>query len=44
MMEECVVGKYVGIRDQRNDVENNEKIDGTCEKCCDAGRGNIQIG
>ena len=27
--------------DPRKDVENGEKDDGMCEKCCDAGRGNI---
>ena len=33
----------MGNWDQRKDVENDENIDGMCEKCCDAGRGNIQI-
>ena len=33
----------VGNRDQRKDAENDEKHDGMCEKCCDAGRGNIQM-
>ena len=33
--------KAVGNWDQRKDVENDEKYDRMCEKCCDAGRGNI---
>ena len=38
------MGKYVGKRDPTKDVENDEKNDGMCEKCCDARRqGNIQI-
>ena len=24
-------------------VENDEKSDGMCEKCCDAGRGNLEV-
>ena len=35
--------KYVGNWDQRKDVENDEKCDGMCEKCCHAGRGIIQV-
>ena len=34
--------KVVGNWDQRKDAENDEKDDGMCEKCCDAGRGNIE--
>ena len=37
------VGKYVGNWDPRKDVENDEKYDGICEKCCDAGRGLFQM-
>ena len=37
------MGKDVGQWDQRKKVENDETYDGMCEKCCDAGRGNIQI-
>ena len=33
----------MGNGDQRKDVENDENYDGMNEKCCDAGRGNIQI-
>ena len=35
------LGKIVGNWDQEEDVENDEKNGGMCEKCCDAGRGNI---
>ena len=35
--------KYVGKWDQRKDVDNDEKDDGMCENCCDAGPVNIQI-
>ena len=35
--------KVVGSRDQREYVENDGKYDGMCEKCCDAGRGNIVV-
>ena len=35
--------KIVENWDQRKDVENDEKYYGMCEKCCDAGRGNIKI-
>ena len=35
--------EYVGNWDQRKDVENDENYDGVCEKCCVAGRGNIQV-
>ena len=35
--------KIVGNWDQRKYVENDEKYDGMCDKCCDAGRGNIQM-
>ena len=36
--------KYVGDWDQRKkDVGHDENDDGMCEKCCDAGRGNIPI-
>ena len=35
-------GKNCDNRDQKNDVENDEKYYGRCEKCCDAGRGNIE--
>ena len=42
-MEEWVVGKYVVNWNQRKDLGNDEKDDGMCEKCSDAGRGNIQI-
>ena len=35
--------KAVGTRDQTKDVENEEKKDGMCEKCRDAGRGNIEV-
>ena len=38
-MEKWVVAKVVGKWDQRKDVENDEKDDRMCEKCCDAGRG-----
>ena len=34
--------KVVGNGDERKDVENDEKHDGMYEKCCDAGRGNIE--
>ena len=27
----------------RGDVENDEKYNGMCKKCCDAGRGNIEL-
>ena len=36
-MEEWVVEKYVGSWDQGKDVEKDDKDDGMCEKCCDAG-------
>ena len=42
-MEEWVSEKYVKNRDRRKEVENDEKYDRMCEKCCDAGRGNFQI-
>ena len=42
-MEKWVVEKTMGNRNQRKDVENDEKDDGMCEKCCDAGRGNIEV-
>ena len=29
--------------DQRKDVENDEKIDRMCDKCCDAGGGNVKL-
>ena len=35
--------KGVGNWGQRKDMENDEKYDGMCEMCCDAGRGNVQI-
>ena len=41
-MKEWVLEKYVGNWDRGKDVENDENDDGMCEKCCDAGRGNIQ--
>ena len=34
---------YVGNWDERKDVKNDAKYYGMCEKCCDAGWGNIQI-
>ena len=37
-MEEWVLENDVGKWDQRKDVENYEKYDEMCEKCCDAGR------
>ena len=37
------MNRVVGKWDQRTDTENDEKYDGMCEKCCDAGRGNIEI-
>ena len=37
------MGKDVGNLDQRKDAENDEEYDGVCDKCCDAGRGNIRI-
>ena len=30
-------------RPQRKNVNSDEKYDGMCEKCCDAGRGNIEL-
>ena len=42
-MEKWVVGKVVGNWDQRKHVEHDEKYDGMCEKCCDAGRGIIKL-
>ena len=42
-MEEWVVEKYVGNWDWRKGAENVKKYYGRCEKCCDAGRGNIQV-
>ena len=42
-MEEWVEGKVVGNWDQSKDEENDEKFDGMCEKCDDAGRGNIKL-
>ena len=42
-MENCVEEKAVGKRDRRKDVEDDEKYDGMCEKCCDAGWGNIEV-
>ena len=42
-MEEKVVAKYVGHWDHRKYLENDEKDDGMCEKCCDTGRGNMQV-
>ena len=42
-MDEWVVEKDAGNRDHRKDVENGEKFDGLSEKCCDAGRGNVQV-
>ena len=35
------MGKYVGNWDKWKYVGNDEKYDGVCEECCDAGRGNI---
>ena len=40
-MEKLVVEMEIGTRGQMN-VEN-EKYYGMCEKCCDAGRGNIAL-
>ena len=37
-----IVEKTMGNRSQRKDVDKNEKYDGTCEVCCDAGRGTIE--
>ena len=34
--------KTMGNRNQREDVVNDEKYDGMCEKYFDAGRGNIE--
>ena len=42
-MEKLVVAKGVGNWDHRKDVENDEKYGGMCERCCDAGRGNIML-
>ena len=42
-MGEWFVEEAVGNRGQRNYVENDEKEDRTCEKCCDAGWGNIEV-
>ena len=42
-MEKWIVEKTIGNRNQRKDVENDEKYDGMCEKCCDVGRGNIEV-
>ena len=42
-MEEWVLEKYMGNCDQRKDAENDEKHDGMCEKCCEAGRGNTHV-
>ena len=33
----------MGNWDKGKDAENDEKYAGMCEKCCDAGRGNIKI-
>ena len=41
-VEKCIVGKTVGNRNQRKRVQNDETYDGMCEKCCVAGRGNIE--
>ena len=35
--------KVVGNCDQRKDVENDEKFDRMCDKCCDAGGGNVEL-
>ena len=35
--------KNVGNWDLRKDVENDDKYDEMCEKCCDVERGNIKI-
>ena len=35
--------KVVRNWDQRKDAENDEIYHGICEKCCDAGRGTIQV-
>ena len=35
--------KTMPNRNLRKDVENDEKNYGKCEKCCDAGRGNIAV-
>ena len=35
--------KDVATWDQKKGVENDEKYYGMCEKCGDAGRGNIEI-
>ena len=42
-MAKLIVEKTVGTRNQRKDVENDEKGDGTRQKCCDAERGNIEV-
>ena len=42
-MEDGVADKYMGNWDQGKYVENDEQHVGICEKCCDAGRGNIEI-
>ena len=40
----CIVGKVVGNnRDQRKAVESDEGDDGMCDKCCAAGRGNVDL-
>ena len=41
-MEEWVLGRVVRSWDQREDVENDEKYDEMCWKCCDVGRENIE--
>ena len=35
--------KLLNSWDQRQDVENDEKYYGMFEKCCDAGRGSIDV-
>ena len=42
-MEKRVVKKVVRNWNQRKDVEKDENYDGMCLKCCDAGRGNIEL-
>ena len=37
------MARVVESWDQRKDVENDEQSDGTCEKCCDAGRGENEL-
>lgn len=42
-MAKQIAGKVVGSRDEKKDGEDDEKYDGICAKCRDAGRGSIEV-